>query len=69
MKVKVLTSISGKGFVYAAGGIYDLPAREAREYIRWGRAELIEEKKKPVQRPVTVQEVKAETRPIRRRKK
>jgi len=66
MKVRMLASISGKGFCYAAGGEYDLPRREAKEYIRWERAELIEEDE-PVQRPVRIQKVRAETRPIRKK--
>lgn len=56
--------MAGRNFVYAAGGVYDLPAAEAEEYIRLGRAEKVEEKKV---NPVTVQEVKAVTRPVRKR--
>jgi len=60
----MLTSIAGKDFVYAAGGEYILSAAEAEEYIRWGRAEKIDE---PKQKPVKVQEVKATTRPIKKK--
>ena len=63
MKVKVLIGITGKGFVYQAGGVYDLPPGEAEEYIRWGRAEVAEE---PKQRKVVVQRVKKTAkRPIK----
>jgi len=58
----MLTGVSGKGFVYQAGGIYDLPPGEAEGYIRWKRAELVEE---PKQRKVVVQKVrKTSKRPI-----
>jgi hypothetical protein len=65
MKVKILVGITGKGFVYQAGGVYDLPPGEADEYIRLGRAEVVKEEK-PKQRKVTVQRVKkAEKRPVK----
>lgn len=68
MKVKFLTAVAGKDFVYNSGEVISLPAAEAEEYIRLGRAEEVKEKKKPVQKPVTVQEVKkAATRPVTRK--
>ena len=67
MKVKILVSMAGKDFVYQAGAVLDLPPGEADEYIRLGRAEEIKEEVKPKQKPVKIGEVKAETRPIRKR--
>ena len=64
MKVKVLTSMAGKDFVYAAGGVYDLPDGEAKEYIRLGRAEKVKE---VTEKKVRVTKVKAETRPVRKK--
>ena len=63
MKVKILEAMVGKGFVYQKGKVYDLPPGEAEGYIRWGRAELVEE---PKQRKVVVQKVrKTSKRPIK----
>ncbi len=66
MKVKFKESLGGIGFVYGAGQIVDLPAHEAKDWIGQGLAEEVQEEEKPQQRPVTIGEVKAETRPIRR---
>jgi hypothetical protein len=65
MRVKILIGITGKGFVYQAGGVYTLPPGEAEEYIRLGRA--VEVKEEPKAKPVRVQKVKAETRPVRKK--
>jgi len=55
MKVKILIGMAGIGFVYQAGGVYDIPPGEADRYIKAGRAEAIEE---PKQQKVIVQRVR-----------
>ena len=67
MKVRFKESIAGKDFVFGAGEV-DLPSAEAEYWISKGIAVEVKEEKKPVQRPLKVQEVKAKTRPVRRQK-
>lgn len=59
--------MAGIDFAYGGGEIVDLPAAEAKQLIRMGRAEAVKQVK-PKQKPVTVQEVKAETRPVTRKR-
>ena len=66
MKVRFKETIAGMDFVFGAGEV-DLPLAEAEYWISKGIAEKVKEEKEPVQRPLKVQEVKAKTRPIRRR--
>lgn len=69
MKVRFIESLGGKNLdgervVYGAGQVVDLPPREAKDWISQGLAEEFKEEKKA--KPVTVQQVKAETRPVRK---
>ena len=64
MKVRFLTSLGGKDFVYGGGEVLDLPTADAKYWIEQGLAEAVEEK--PKQRPVRVTKVKAETRPVKK---
>jgi len=64
MKVKFIKATVEKFRTYGQGGIYDIPRADALYYIKIGRAEKVEEKK-PKQRPVKINKVRAETRPVK----
>jgi len=70
MKVRVKKGIAvrfGDRIVAFGPGEHDLPQVQANYLVDKGHAELIKEEKKP--KVVTVQEVKAETRPVRKKVK
>lgn len=64
MRVRFLTSLAGKGFVFGSGEVVDLPTPDAKYYIKIGYAEKVE--KPPAPKKVKTQEVKAVTRPVKR---
>jgi len=72
MKVFVKKGVAvkfGERITAFGRGECELPAFQAEYLIGKGWAELIEEKKKVKPKVVTVQEVKAETRPVRKKVK
>lgn len=65
MKIRILKSFATKRKAYGSGEVVDLPAADAKYFVREGLAEIVKEEKKPVQKPVKVQQVKkTEKRPV-----
>jgi hypothetical protein len=61
MKIRFIETVAGIGFVYVAGQVVDLSPHEAEDWIGQKLAEKVKETKA---KPVTVQQVKAITRPV-----
>lgn len=67
MKVKFKEIQSGHSFMYLTGKVYDLPRNDALDWVRSGRADLIEdEEAEPADRPLVQEVVKKATRPVKR---
>ncbi len=62
IKVRVKKSVSGRGFNWEKGEVFDLPTPQA-EY--WFREGVLEEYSEPKQKPITVNEVKTEKKPVK----
>lgn len=72
MKVKFNESVAGVDFVYGAGEVKDLPASEAKYWIKTGYAEeyAVKETNEPkAVRPLGVEKAKVvRTRPVKKKK-
>lgn len=68
VSVRFLISVAERLSVFHSGRVYTLPTADAEYYISKGYAEKVrEEKSEPVQRPLTVQQVKTTMkRPVKR---
>jgi len=62
IKIEITKAFSGRGFAYGKGEVVDLPTSEALYWIGEGLAKKFVESK-----PVTVNEVKAVTRPVQKK--
>ena len=63
MRIKFKDTQAGHSFVYHGGEVYNLPSTDALYWIRYGRAELVDDLP---ERPI-VQEVKRKkARPVKR---
>lgn len=67
MKVKFKETQVGHSFMYRGKEVYDLPRNDALDWVRSGRADLMEdETAEPADRPLVQEVVKKATRPVKR---
>lgn len=62
MEVLFKKTVSGRGFTYSGGKVYDLPTPEAEYWIKEGKAQV---HKEPVQKPLITPKVKATRQPVK----